>query len=139
MKARVAIAFFGLLPSFSVLAGTDGKSDCHVGSYHLTDGRIVDVAPSDSNSLRWRTFTGETGHLHPQANGTWSSTYGWTDRSDGKTVSFSDCDKGEIVFGSVSGRRIAFDVRDAVFESNGVTLVGRLTMPRGSGKIPLRV
>jgi dienelactone hydrolase len=139
MKARVAIAFFGLLPSFSVLAGTDGKSDCHVGSYHLTDGRIVDVAPSDSNSLRWRTFTGETGHLHPQANGTWSSTYGWTDRSDGKTVSFSDCDKGEIVFGSVSGRRIAFDVRDAVFESNGVTLVGRLTMPKGSGKIPIVV
>ena len=139
MKTPVAIAFLGLLLSFSVIAGTDVKSDCHVGSYRLSDGRSVDVAPSDGNSLRWRTFTGETGQLHPQANGTWSGTYGWTDRPDGKTVSFSDCDKGQIVFGNVSGGRIAFDVRDAVFESNGVKLVGRLIMPKGSEKIPIVV
>ena len=139
MKTPVAIAFLGLLLSFSVIAGTDVKSDCHVGSYRLSDGRSVDVAPSDGNTLRWRTFTGETGQLHPQANGTWSGTYGWTDRPDGKTVSFSDCDKGQIVFGNVSGGRIAFDVRDAVFESNGVKLVGRLIMPKGSEKIPIVV
>src|ERR1700722_17167238 len=139
MKTPVAIAFLGLLLSFSVIAGTDVKSDCDVGSYRLSDGRSVDVAPSDGNTLRWRTFTGETGQLHPQANGTWSGTYGWTDRPDDKTVSFSDCDKGEIVFGNVSGRRIAFDVRDAVFESNGVKLVVRLIMPKGSEKIPIVV
>jgi dienelactone hydrolase len=134
-----AIAFFGLLLSSPVLAGTDLKSDCHVGSYRLSDGRTLDVAPSESNSLRWRTFAGETGQLHPQADGTWTSTYGWTDRPDGKTVSFSDCDKAEIIFGNESGRRIAFDVRDAVFESNGVKLVGRLIMPKGGGKIPIVV
>ena len=139
MKIPAAIAFFGLLLSFSVLAGADVKRDCHVGLYRLSDGRTVDVAPSESNRLRWQTFTGERGQLHPQANGTWTSTYGWTDRPDGKTVSFSDCDKGEIIFGNESGGRIAFDVRDAVFESNGVKLVGRLIMPRGSGKIPVVV
>jgi uncharacterized protein len=139
MKISAAFAFFGLFLSFSVLAGADVKGGCHVGSYRLIDGSTVDVAPSGSNNLRWRTFTGETGQLHPQPNDTWTSTYGWTDRPDGKSVSFSDCDKGEIVFGNESGRRIAFDVRDAVFESNGVMLVGRLVMPKGSGKVPVVV
>jgi uncharacterized protein len=138
MKIPAPIAFFGLLLLFSALAGADEKSDCHVGSYRLSNGRTVDVAPSDGNTLRWRAFTGETGQLHPQANGTWTGTYGWTDRPD-KPVSFSGCDKGEIIFGNESGRRIVFDVRDAAFESNGVKLVGRLTMPKGSGKIPVVV
>jgi dienelactone hydrolase len=105
----------------------------------LSDGRTIDIAPSDNNSLRWRTFAGETGHLHPQANGAWTSTYGWTDRPDGKTVSFSACDKGAISFGNEPGRRIVFDVSDTVFASNGVKLVGRLVMPEGSGKIPVVV
>jgi uncharacterized protein len=139
MRRSAVFAYSTLLLSFSALAGADVNRDCHVGSYRLTDGRTIDVAPSDGNSLRWRTFTGETGHLHPQANGTWTSTYGWTDRPDGKTVSFADCDKGEIVFGNQSGGRIAFDVREAVFESNGVKLVGRLILPTGSGKIPVVV
>jgi dienelactone hydrolase len=137
MKIPVAIAFFGLLLPFSVLAGTEVKTDCHVGSYRLSDSRTVDVAPSDDNTLRWRMFTGETGKLHPQANGTWTSTYGWTDRPDGKIVSFSDCGTGQIAFGKESGRRIAFDVSNVTFESNGAKLVGRLVLPTGSGKVPV--
>ena len=139
LKIPATIAFLGLLLSFSALAGADIKRDCHIGAYRLGDGRTVDVAPSDGNTLRWMTFTGERGQLHPQANGTWTSTYGWTDRPDGKTVSFSDCDKGEMMFGNEPGGRIAFDVRDTGFESNGVKLVGRLIMPKGSGKIPIVV
>ena len=139
MKVATASAFVGILLSLSVLARADIKRDCRVGAYRLSDGRTVDVAPSDNDKLRWRTFAGETGQLHPQANGTWTSTYGWTDRPDGRTVSFSDCDKGEIIFGNESGRRIAFDVRDTVFESNGVKLVGRLVLPNGSGKVPVVV
>jgi pimeloyl-ACP methyl ester carboxylesterase len=139
MKISAAFAFFWLLLSFSVLARADAKANCHVGSYRLIDGRTVDVAPSDGNNLRWRTFSGDTGQLHPQINGTWTSTYGWTDRPDDTSVSFSECDKGEIIFGKESGRRIVFDVHDAVFESNAVKLVGRLIMPRGSGRVPVVV
>jgi uncharacterized protein len=139
MKIPAATVFFGLLLSFSALAAADVKSDCHVGSYRLGDGRTVDIAQSDNNELRWQTFAGERGQLHPQADGTWTSTYGWTDRPDGKTVSFSACDKGELTFENETGRRIAFDVRDTVFESNGVKLVGRLVMPKGSGKIAVVV
>ena len=44
-----------------------------------------------------------------------------------------------MMFGNEPGRRIAFDVRDTVFENNGVKLVGRLIMPKGSDKIPVVV
>src|SRR3954464_12137044 len=113
--------------------------DCHVGSYRLSDGRAVDIAPSEGNTLRWRMFTGETGQLHPQKGGTWTSTYGWTDRPDGKTVSFSDCAKGDITFAKQTGTRIGFDIRNTIFRSGGVKLVGRLVMPEGNGKVPVVV
>src|SRR5579872_4781752 len=98
VKFAAAIAFFGALGWFSGRAAADTTKDCHVGSYRLIDGRTVDIAPYDDNTLRWLMFTGERGQLHPHKNGTWSSTYGWTDRPDGNTVSFSDCEKGEIIF-----------------------------------------
>ena len=139
MRMPAAVALFGLLLLSSALAEADINKDCHIGSYRLSDGRVIDIAPSDDNTLRWRMFTGETGQLHPQANGTWTSTYGWTDRPDGKIVSFSDCDKGAIHLGKEQGRRIDFDARATVFESNGVKLVGRLVLPKGSEKIPVVV
>lgn len=113
--------------------------DCHIGSYRLADGRAIDIAQSDDDTLRWRMFSGETGQLHPLKNGTWSSTYGWTGRPDGKTVSFSNCGQGRIVFGKEPGKRIAFDVIDTTFQSNGVRLAGRLLLPKGSGKVPVVV
>ncbi len=139
VKFAAAIAFFGAWLLFSVHAAADTTKECHVGSYRLNDGRTVDIAPYDDDTLRWLMFTGERGQLHPQKNGTWSSTYGWTDRPDGNTVSFSDCEKGEITFGKEAGRRIAFDVTNTTFESDGVKLIGRLVLPKGSGKIPVVV
>src|SRR5260370_2238246 len=59
-----------------------------------------------SSIPRWLIFTGERGQLQPQKDGTWASTYGWTGRPDGRTVSFSDCAGGEIIFGEEPGRRI---------------------------------
>ena len=114
--------------------------DCHVGSYRLADGSVVDVAPSDGNTLRWRSWSGETGQLHPQKDGSWTSTYGWTSRPDGRAISFSACAKGEISFGKLSGRRIAFDVSNTTFAGDGgVKLQGRLVMPQGTGKVPVVV
>jgi pimeloyl-ACP methyl ester carboxylesterase len=139
VKFAAAIVFLGALLLFSGEAAADTTKDCHVGSYRLSDGRTVDIAPYDDDTLRWLMFTGERGQLRPQKNGTWSSTYGWTDRPDGNTVSFSDCEKGEITFGKKAGRRIAFDVTNTTFESDGVKLIGRLVLPKGNGKIPVVV
>lgn len=113
--------------------------DCHIGSYRLSDGRAVDIAPSDDGALRWRFFDGTTGFIPKSSNEKRTSTYGWTERPDGKTISFSDCAGGNITFDGMPGHRIAFDVTDATFTSHGTKLVGRLVMPQGSDKVSVVV
>src|SRR2546423_5816029 len=79
---------------------------CEVGSYRMADGTSLDIGPDASGQLRWRHLDGRTGALTPQGNGRWSSTLGWTDRSDGHHVTISDCTRGEILFDEVAGRRL---------------------------------
>ena len=137
--SRFTVVLLALLLGHSAAFATDAQG-CHIGSYRLADGHVVDVAPSDGNTLRWRSWSGETGQLHPQKNGAWTSTYGWTNRHDGTEISFSDCAKGEIFFGKLSGKRIAFDVSETTFAADdGVKLKGRLVMPQGPGKVPVVV
>jgi len=137
MFAAPALCGFALLLASPALA--DSTKDCHVGSYRLANGQAVDIGPSDGDTLRWRLWDGQTGQLHPQKDGSWTNTSGWSDKPDARTVSFSDCAKGEISFGDESGKRIAFDVTDTTFESGGVKLAGRLVMPKGYGKVPVVV
>ncbi len=134
VAAAILSAFVGLASTSAALAVSQ---DCHVGSYGLSDGSAVDIGPSEADTLRWRMFSGETGQLHPNKGGTWTSTFGWTGRPDGKAVSFSDCANGHIVFDTMSGHRIAFDAGDTTFDSHGTKLVGRLVMPKGNGKVPV--
>lgn len=133
MKPTFAAALF-LVGSFTTTALADAAKDCHIGSYRLADGRAVDIAPSEGDTLRWRLFTGETGQLHKK-DASWKSTYGWTGRPDGRAVAFPDCD--DIAFAGRRGKRIAFDVSTTTFASNGVKLVGRLIMPKGRGRVPV--
>lgn len=133
MKVLIPSVVFAFLLSLAVVPGwADTVKDCHIGTYRLSDGGTVDIAPSDGDTLRWLMFTGERGQLHPQAKGTWTSTYGWTDRADGKIISFSDCGAGQILFGNERGERVDFEVSDVTFVSNGVKLVGRLVLPKGA-------
>src|SRR5690349_1747214 len=90
----------------------DTIGDCRVGSYQLSDGSDVDIGPTDGPQLRWRRKDGTTGALTETADGRWTSTLGWTERPDGKQVSFSDCSKGDIRFDGSEGKRIAFDVTE---------------------------
>ena len=84
--------------------------NCHVGAYRLANGSVVDIGPSEGAHLRWRRDDGTTGQLTSQADGTWTSTLGWTGKPDGIKVKFSDCAKGRIDFNGTQGQRIAFDV-----------------------------
>ncbi|MDE2054264.1 MAG: alpha/beta fold hydrolase, partial [Xanthomonadaceae bacterium] len=113
--------------------------NCHVGAYRLANGSIVDVGPSDGAHLRWRREDGTTGLLTSRADGTWTSTLGWTDRPDGIEVTFSDCAKGSIEFAGMHGQRIAFDVTNTRFQGAGVTLAGRLVLPKGNARVPIVV
>jgi len=125
-----------LLPA---LAHSSPTVDCHIGAYRLSDSSVVDVASSDNGTLRWRNFDGTTGSLHEAQAGSWSSTFGWTDRPDGKTVSFGPCAAGEIHFDGIAGRRIDFDVTETKFHSRDVDLVGRLVLPKGHERVPIVV
>src|SRR5579872_6536970 len=115
------------------------RPECQIGSYRLSNGAIVDIAPSDDDTLRWRSFDGSTGRLRKSANGSWTSSAGWTDREDGKSVSFGDCHKGSIEFAGVRGERINFDVHETTFHNQGTALAGRLVMPAGGGKVAVVV
>jgi len=132
-----AVALGVLLTAPTVQARAVGN--CHVGSYRLTDGRLVDISPDDRDTLQWQQFDGETGVLHKGADGAWMSTYGWTDHADGKTVRFSACGARRIDFAGVSGRQIAFDVRTSTFTSHGTRLVGRLILPKGTNRVAVVV
>jgi len=136
--ARLFIALCALLAVTSTVRASNAR-DCHIGSYRLTDGRLIDISYDDGDALRWRDFDGQTGSLRRTGKGGWRSTLGWTDTDDGKTVGFSACSAGRIDFDGVSGKRIAFDVANTTFRSHGTTLAGRLVMPKGSGKVAVVV
>jgi dienelactone hydrolase len=120
------------LPAHAGQAG-----ECHVGAYRLDSADVVDIAPSEHDTLRWRKFDGTTGALHKHKADNWSSTLGWTDRSDGKTVSFADCASGKIRFDGTAGQRIAFEVTDTTFKGRDVDLAGRLVLPKGRASVPI--
>src|SRR5690606_23855307 len=127
-----------LLASAPAFAGDDAR--CHVGAYRLDDGSIVTVsALDDPAQLRWRRVDGRAGMLKRGADGTWTSTLGWTGRADGVEVGFGSCDQARISFEGHAGKRIEFDVTDTTFAGNGVTLRGRLVLPRGVDKVPVAV
>lgn len=113
---------------------------CHAGAYRLDDGSLVVVAGvSEPAQLRWRRVDGRTGLLKRVADGGWTSTLGWTDRGDGVEVGFGTCDEQRIRFDGHTGKRLAFDVTDTRFEGNGVSLRGRLVLPKGDGRVPIAV
>lgn len=127
-----------LLASAPAFAGDDVR--CHAGAYRLDDGGIVAIgAVSDPAQLRWRRVDGSTGLLRRGADGTWASTRGWTDRADGVQVGFGACGEARIAFEGHAGKRLDFDVIDTTFAGNGVTLRGRLVLPKGAGKVPVAV
>jgi len=136
----ICVGKIGLAISLAAYAGTVmATGDCHVGTYRLADGRVVDFGPSENATLRWRMIDGQTGALALQPDGSWRSTFGWTGRADGKRVTFSACAKGRVDFVGVSGKPISLQVTETTFKSGGVALVGRLLLPPGRSSFPLVV
>jgi dienelactone hydrolase len=134
--ARYFLALCALCAALPMARAAD-TPHCEVGTYRLSDGNLLDIGPSDDDTLRWVRFDGATGTLHKAAKGTWKSTLGWTHRDDRVTASFPAC--GQVQFAGASGQRIDFDVTEGTFESHGVKLVGRLVMPKGKERVPIVV
>jgi len=124
----------------AALSSESTEADCHISTYRFADGEIVDIAQSESKTLRWRKFDGTTGALHKKQDGLWTSTLGWTDRPDGHTVSFTHCAEGEIEFDRKKAYRVPFNATDTVFDGRGgIKLAGRLLLPQGNDPVPIVV
>lgn len=133
---RFALPFLVLL--ISAAAAAQASAACEVGGYVLASGDYVDIAPTSGPELRWRMMDGTTGALAKGAGGVWTSTLGWTNRPDGKQVSFN-CARGDIRFNGVAGKRTDFDMVETRFTVEGAQLAGRLVMPKGAGPVPVVV
>ena len=139
IAAAVVATAISAVAAASALASDNLTGDCRIGTYHLEDGSDLDIGPTEGPHLRWRRVDGTTGELTKENDDSWTSTLGWTKRADGKHVSFSDCASGEISFDGVKGKRVGFDVTETKFQGAGVTLAGRLVMPKGSSRVPIVV
>lgn len=138
--ALVVAAFFPLCGRAQSPAA-ESVDRCVVGTYLLEDGTDIDIGPGEGEKLRWRRKDGTTGELVRDEDGTWASSLGWTGRPDGKRASFADCAASPhaIAFDGVVGRKLELKQIDTRFAGAGVTLSGRLTLPPGSGRIPIVV
>lgn len=140
MLALLALALVLLaMPDRAAYAADDLVADCHIGAYRLADGSLVDIGATDGPHLRWRREDGTTGVLTRQPDGTWTSTLGWTDRPDNTKVRFSGCAGKKITFDGIAGHGIAFDIANTRFQGAGVTLAGRLVLPKGQSHVPIVV
>lgn len=117
-------------------------SDCHVGLYRNAAGEVLAISPADEGAFRWRTLDGRTGKLR-QDGDHWVSTLGWTEEPDGIVVRLGECADDEIRFGPSNNQnaytRVPLEIQDTTFESNGLTLSGRLIWPAGAPRAPLVV
>jgi pimeloyl-ACP methyl ester carboxylesterase len=135
--ALSAVCIGAAIASESKTAVSD---DCQIGTYRFSDKEIVDIAQSEGDTFRWRKFDGTTGALHKKQDGSWTSTLGWTDRSDGHSASFTRCATGEIEFDAKKAYRVPFNVTDTVFKGRGgITLAGRLVLPKSDNAVPIVV
>jgi uncharacterized protein len=143
LRLGLILCFLWAAPVHAEVAGkpeNEPIDDCQTGVYRFPDGKILDIARSEGDTFRWRTFEGTTGVLHKKQDGTWTSTRGWTDHPDGHSASFTRCAKGEIEFDRKEAHRIPLDVTDTVFEGRGgVKLAGRLVLPKGRDRVPVVV
>ncbi len=137
MSTTAVLALAALLMTDARSA--DSELTCHSGAYRLADGTYLDVTPSEPGKLRWRMFDGRSGLLTSGADGRWTSTLGWTGRSDDITVRFGACADGRIEFGTRTGRRLSFDIVEMTFQGAEATLRGRLVLPRGRNAVPVAV
>ncbi|MCD9045647.1 alpha/beta hydrolase family protein [Luteimonas sp. MHLX1A] len=144
MKHSIILVVLVLLAACSgnAVHGEAGARVCRSGIYRAADGETLVLTPTTNDGYRWRMLDGRTGALQ-QEDGQWRSTLGWTGEPDGFIADLANCAGGELRLGPAeapaSFARAHVQVVETGFESDGVTLAGRLLMPPGGEAVPLAV
>lgn len=127
-------------PGADVGARPDPSVACHVGLYQLDDKSWLDVAPLESEGLRWLRLDGSTGRMTREADGRWVSTLGFTGRIEGPQPQLAACADGQVSYEGQAGRRMELVSIDTTFVGyGGARLRGRLILPQGNGRAPIMV
>jgi dienelactone hydrolase len=137
IAATAALGFWWTRPGKD--KPVDPRMACHVATYRLDDGRLVDIAPLTDGGLRWRAMDGRTGKLLQDEAGKWSGTVGWSDRPDPTDVQLGTCEHPAMTFEGHRGQRLSFAATETRFRGHGETLAGKLVMPPGNGPVPIAV
>lgn len=148
VAALVALWRFVLFPPE---AAPEATLACRHSVYDLSDGRIVWFSATRApDALRYYLMTGETGVLRPEPSSEKSALRrftagpGWDLAAPVVArLEFRGCDDPKIAFehrgAKLTGARRPVDVVETHFESEGVTLAGRLVLPQGPGPFPVAV
>lgn len=137
LLSKAALSLLGFA-AFASAHDAPNVQHCAVGTYLLSDGHLVDIAPARPSHLRWRRMDGTTGELSLADDGQWQSTLGWTGRPDGKSLQI-ECETNRITFAGLEGERVPFVVTETRFAGAGVNLAGRLVLPAGNTPVPIVV
>lgn len=141
---------FTILCALALLAACTGNElpghgdarECRTGVYQAADGETLILTPTTSGGYRWRMLDGTTGALLRE-DGQWRSTLGWTGEPDGLSADLANCDSGELRLGppgALAGfNKVPVQTVGTSFESDGLSLAGRLLMPPGGQEVPLVV
>tara|TARA_R110002073_G_scaffold88731_4_gene210569 strand:+ start:8060 stop:9415 length:1356 start_codon:yes stop_codon:yes gene_type:complete len=140
----LALGTAGLLTACSGNEALDPAAICHVGVYQTASGSIIDLAPVAGADLRWRAFDGQVGRISAGEDGLWSGTTGWTDQPNPARFDLGDCGMTSLTIAGLDGyngvaERIPLEIIDTEFESDGLTLAGRLVLPVGTEPVPIAV
>jgi uncharacterized protein len=110
------------------------------GAYRLADGKVVSILPSGANG-HWRIThfdSGKSHHLHPTGALTFQSAsdmdsetpvalrYQFSLGKNGLAVALTVKHNGQLPW---TARKLNHREEPAVFDSNGTTLFGKLTLP----------
>ena len=118
---------------------------CHVGSYRLNSGALIDIGLVDAEHLRWRTLDGRVGRLRrTEDTSIWSGTEGWTERPHPARIQLGDCGDQSIKIAGIDGVngeavKVLLDITDVRFQGEEGELAGRLVLPKGDGPVPITV
>ncbi|WP_417484922.1 alpha/beta hydrolase family protein [Maricaulis salignorans] len=140
----LALGVAGLLTACSGNEALDPAAICHVGVYQTASGSIIDIAPVAGADLRWRALDGQVGRISAGEDGLWSGTTGWTDQANPARFDLGECGTTSLTIEGLDGydgvaERIPLDIIDTEFESDGLTLAGRLVLPQGAQPVPIAV
>jgi len=145
VRAAALLTFLLLAGAATSASARPADVDCLVGAYTAgRDSLALVRTPDDPKSLRFVLASGQTGFLHPQADGALAAEVQGPAGPLAARLDAASCEAPTVRL-TLGGRaetwtRQRLERRRVRFDSDGVSLAGQLIRPAGaSGRLPVVV